>query len=206
MNNSFFRRRQFLLWGLGAAGVGLAASLRPRQLAAKSNQILTSTAQPRKFIEAAAPLLPEFQGIQQWLNSAPLTRQNLKGSVVLIQFWTLGCINCQRTLPYITRWHQQYAQQGLKVIGVHTPEFSFERKVSNIQAAMKRHGITYPVAVDNNFKTWQAYRNEYWPHLFLADRQGIIRYDHIGEGAYAETAQMIQKLLQSWLARFYLSG
>ncbi len=196
MNNSFFQRRQFLLWGLGAAGAGLAASLRPRQLAAKSNQILTPTAQPREFT-AAASLLPEFQGIQQWLNSAPLTRQDLKGSVVLIQFWTLGCINCQRTLPYITRWHQQYAQQGLKVIGVHTPEFPFERKVSNIQAAMKRHGITYPVAVDNNFQTWQAYRNEYWPHLFLADRQGLIRYDHIGEGAYPATAQMIKKLLQS---------
>jgi thiol-disulfide isomerase/thioredoxin len=197
MRNSLFQRRQFLLWGWGAAGAGLAASLKPGASKAKSSQILTPSPVPSEPTIAAAPLLPEFQGIQQWLNSAPLTRQDLKGSVVLLQFWTLGCINCQRTLPYIIRWHQQYAQQGLKVIGVHTPEFAFERKVSNIQAAMKRHGITYPVAVDNNFKTWQAYRNEYWPHLFLADRQGIIRYDHIGEGAYQKTAQMIQKLLQS---------
>jgi thiol-disulfide isomerase/thioredoxin len=197
MKNSLFQRRQFLLWGLGAAGTGLAVSFRSGASKAKSSQILTPSPPPSAPIIAAANLLPEFQGIQQWLNSAPLTRQDLKGSVVLLQFWTLGCINCQRTLPYLTRWYQQYAQQGLKVIGVHTPEFAFERKISNIQAAMKRHGITYPVAVDNNFKTWQAYRNEYWPHLFLADRQGIIRYDHIGEGAYPETAQMIQKLLQS---------
>ncbi len=199
MSNSIFQRRQFLLFGLGSVGTGVAASLWPRQLTAKSgsfNSIAPSPEPPEPLI-AAAPLLPEFQGIQQWLNSAPLTRQSLKGKVVLLQFWTLGCINCQRTLPYMTRWHQQYASQGLQVVGVHTPEFPFERKVSNIQAAMKRHGITYPVAVDNNFKTWQAYRNEYWPHLFLADRQGLIRYDHIGEGAYPETAKMIQKLLQS---------
>ncbi len=197
MKNSLLQRRQFLFWGLGVAGAGLAASFWPKASKAKSSQIVTPRPASIAPTIAAAQLLPEFQGIQQWLNSAPLTRQDLKGSVVLIQFWTLGCINCQRTLPYITRWHQQYAQQGLKVIGVHTPEFPFERKVSNIQAAMKRHGITYPVAVDNNFKTWQAYRNEYWPHLFLADRQGIIRYDHIGEGAYPETAQMIKKLLRS---------
>jgi thiol-disulfide isomerase/thioredoxin len=146
---------------------------------------------------ANGSLLPEFQGIQQWLNSAPLTRQDLKGSVALIQFWTLGCINCQRTLPYITSWHQKYAAQGLKVIGIHAPEFVFERQVNNIQRAMKKHGITYPVAVDNGFKTWKAYGNEYWPHLFLADRQGIIRYDHIGEGAYSETAQKIKQLLNS---------
>jgi thiol-disulfide isomerase/thioredoxin len=186
-NSSFLQRRQFLLWGLGAASAGVTASLWPKSLATTANHSPTAAALP----------LPEFQGIQQWLNSAPLTRKDLKGQVVLLQFWTLGCINCQRTLPYITAWHRQYAKQGLQVVGVHTPEFPFERKVSNIQAAMKRHGITYPVAIDNNFKTWQAYHNEYWPHLFLADRQGIIRYDHIGEGAYAETAQMIQKLLQS---------
>jgi thiol-disulfide isomerase/thioredoxin len=193
MNNSLLQRRQFLLGGLGAASAGIAANLWPRSLATSANR----SSPPPATNTAAAQRLPEFQGIQQWLNSSPLTRQDLKGRVVLLQFWTLGCINCQRTLPYITSWHQQYAKQGLQVIGVHTPEFPFERKVSNIQAAMKRHGITYPVAIDNNFKTWQAYRNEYWPHLFLADRQGIIRYDHIGEGAYAETAQMIQKLLQS---------
>jgi thiol-disulfide isomerase/thioredoxin len=200
MNNSLLQRRRFLLFGLGAAGAGVAATLWPPGSKAKSSQFITIPTKPAvandEPLIAAAPLLPEFQGIQKWLNSAPLTRQDLQGSVVLIQFWTLGCINCRRTLPYITRWHRQYASSGLKVIGVHTPEFSFERKISNIQAAIKQHGITYPVAVDNEFKTWQAYRNEYWPHLFLADRQGLIRYDHIGEGAYSETAQMIQKLLK----------
>jgi AhpC/TSA family len=100
-------------------------------------------------------------------------------------------------LPYIVKWHQQYAKQGLKVVSVHTPEFPYERKIANIQAAIKKHGITYPVAVDNDFKTWQAYKNEYWPHLFLANRQGTIVYDHIGEGAYPETEQTIQKLLKS---------
>lgn len=202
MNNSFFQRRQFLLFGLGVAGAGVAATLWPRKWPAQSGEVAIKTSSPVAPVatqpqdSASARLLPEFQGIQQWLNSAPLTRQDLQGSVVLLQFWTLGCINCQRTLPYITRWHQQYAAQGLKVIGVHTPEFPFERQVGNIQAAIERHHITYPVAVDNNFQTWQAYRNEYWPHLFLADRQGLIRYDHIGEGAYTETANTIEKLLK----------
>jgi thiol-disulfide isomerase/thioredoxin len=202
MNNSFFQRRQFLLFGLGAAGAGVAAALWPRKWPAQSGEVAIKTSFPVAPVatqpqeSTSARLLPEFQGIQQWLNSDPLTRKDLQGSVVLLQFWTLGCINCQRTLPYITRWHQQYAAQGLKVIGVHTPEFPCERQVGNIQAAIERHHITYPVAVDNNFQTWQAYRNEYWPHLFLADRQGLIRYDHIGEGAYTETANTIEKLLK----------
>jgi thiol-disulfide isomerase/thioredoxin len=199
MSNSFLNRRQFLLLGLGATSAGLSAALWPRSMAAKSSDIAPAIPSNGNNIASIAngSLLPEFQGIQQWLNSAPLTRQDLKGSVALIQFWTLGCINCQRTLPYITSWHQKYAAQGLKVVGIHAPEFVFERQVNNIQRAMKKHGITYPVAVDNGFKTWKAYGNEYWPHLFLADRQGIIQYDHIGEGAYSETAQKIRQLLNS---------
>ena len=139
--------------------------------------------------------LPEFQGISQWLNSNPLSIQDLQGSVVMIQFWTFGCINCQRTLPYVTRWHEQYAAKGLKIIGVHTPEFAFERDVNNIKNAMQKHGINYTVALDNEFKTWKAYGNEYWPHLYLADREGKLRYDHIGEGAYTQTEQTIKQLL-----------
>ncbi|HEY9647197.1 MAG TPA: thioredoxin family protein [Chroococcidiopsis sp.] len=139
--------------------------------------------------------LPDFQGISQWLNSDPLTVAELKGSVVLIQFWTFACINCKRTLPYITQWHQQYADQGLRVIGIHTPEFAFERQVNNIKAALTEHGITYPVPLDNDFATWKAYKNRYWPHLFLSDRDGIIRYDYIGEGAYSETESVIRQLL-----------
>jgi thiol-disulfide isomerase/thioredoxin len=139
--------------------------------------------------------LPEFMGIANWLNSQPLSITDLQGSVTLIQFWTFACINCQRTLPYIVRWHQDYANRGLKVIGIHTPEFSFEREVNQVERALKQHGITYPVPLDNDYKTWSAYQNQYWPHLFLADRQGVIQYDHIGEGAYSETEQKIQQLL-----------
>ncbi|HEY9805574.1 MAG TPA: redoxin domain-containing protein, partial [Candidatus Obscuribacterales bacterium] len=119
----------------------------------------------------------------------------LKDKVVLVQFWTFACINCQRTLPYITQWHRQYAAQGLQIIGIHTPEFAFERDIGNIQRAIQQHQITYPVPLDNEFKTWNAYDNEYWPHLFLADRQGLLRYDHIGEGAYDQTEQTIRQLI-----------
>jgi thiol-disulfide isomerase/thioredoxin len=139
--------------------------------------------------------LPEFQGISHWLNSPPLAIADLKGKVVLVQFWTFSCINCQRTLPYITRWHRQYAAQGLTVIGVHTPEFAFEREVNAVKKALQQHQIAYAVALDNAYKTWSAYSNNYWPHLFLADRQGILRYDHIGEGAYDTTERTIRQLL-----------
>jgi thiol-disulfide isomerase/thioredoxin len=149
-----------------------------------------------RAIAAPGKALPGFFGISEWLNSNPLKPSDLKGSVVLVQFWTFACINCQRTLPYIVQWHRQYASRGLKIIGVHTPEFPFERKTSNVREALKKHQITYPVPLDNDFKTWNAFNNQYWPHLFLADRQGIIVYDHIGEGAYSETERTIQKLLR----------
>jgi thiol-disulfide isomerase/thioredoxin len=141
--------------------------------------------------------LPEFVGISQWLNTPPLKVADLKGQVVLIQFWTLGCINCQRTFPSMVAWQRQYAQRGLKIVGIHTPEFPYEREISNIRQAMQKYDITYSVAVDNQFKTWMAYQNRFWPHLFLADRQGKIQYDHIGEGAYDRTEQMIRQLLSA---------
>lgn len=205
MNIPLLQRRK-LLWYLGlgigtaAAGVGLKnvviSTSNERKIVKQSstNPLLVS---PTKSV-AILPnqqFLPEFQGINQWLNSPPVNTSNLKGKVVLVQFWTFACINCQRTLPYITRWHQQYASQGLQVIGVHTPEFPFEQDINNVKAALKLHKITYPVPLDNQFKTWQAYQNQYWPHLFLADRQNILRYDHIGEGAYDETEQTIRQLL-----------
>lgn len=183
-------RRKFLTYlGLGTLGFQLA-SCASRSLSASS--IITNKT---KQIATTANRLPEFQGISEWINSAPLTTKDLLGKVVLVQIWTLGCINCQRTLPYITSWHKKYADCGLQTIGIHTPEFAFERDVKNIRRAMTKYGITYPVGVDNNFQTWKAYKNEYWPHLFLADRQGIVRYDHIGEGAYAETEAKIRQLL-----------
>jgi thiol-disulfide isomerase/thioredoxin len=199
MDKSIWQRRQFLYFGLGAIGMGAVTAYGiGSKRVENANHISSANAMPVKSTEiAASNSLPEFQGIQEWLNSSPLTKKDLQGSVALIHIWTFACINCQRTLPYIVKWHQQYAAQGLKVVSVHTPEFPYERKIANIQAAIKKHGITYPVAVDNDFKTWQAYKNEYWPHLFLANRQGTIVYDHIGEGAYLDTEQTIQKLLKS---------
>lgn len=201
MDKNFIKRRRLLTYlGLGAIGVGgvaIASGLRSQKITVPTAVAPNST--PAQDVTAALPTdakrLPEFQGISQWLNSSPLTTADLKGSVVLIQFWTFGCINCIRTLPYVTSWHEKYAAQGLKIIGVHTPEFAYEKVANNVKQALKKHKINYAVPIDNDFKTWNAYKNEYWPHLFLADRQGVIRYDHIGEGAYSETEQMIRQLL-----------
>ena len=180
-------RRKFLTYlGLGTLGW---------QAASFASRPSTSPIVTPGDIATSANQLPEFQGISEWMNSSPLTTKDLLGKVVLVQIWTLGCINCQRTLPYVTSWHKKYAAKGLQTIGIHTPEFPFERDSKNIRRAIAKHGITYPVGVDNDFQTWKAFKNEYWPHLFLADRQGIIRYDHIGEGAYAETEAKIRQLL-----------
>ena len=197
------QRRQLLVYlGLGLVGVSAATLAPGRQKISTSTAPDPTSKTPNiatKEVPANLPTgktLPEFQGISEWLNGSPLTIADLSGSVVLIQFWTFACINCQRTLPYIVKWHQQYADQGLKVVGVHTPEFAFERETSNVQKALKEHQITYPVPLDIDFKTWKAYDNGYWPELYLADRQGKIRYNHIGEGAYDETEQTIRQLLQ----------
>jgi len=200
------KRRQ-LLWyfglGIGAAAVGIgwkkisSMNALTRPISPTTMPAKTSMTTPAEKL-GTAPIpqpLPEFQGISQWLNSPPLQIADLKGKVVLIQFWTFACINCQRTLPYITRWHREYQSQGLQIIGIHAPEFPYERDINNIQRALQTHQITYPVPLDNEFKTWNAYENQYWPHLFLADRQGNLQYDHIGEGSYQETEQMIRQLL-----------
>lgn len=140
--------------------------------------------------------LPSLGGAAQWLNSPPLTAQALKGKVVLVDFWTYSCINCLRTLPYVKAWAEKYRDQGLVVIGVHTPEFAFERDVGNVTKAMKDLGITYPVAIDNDYKVWRAFNNQYWPAHYFADAQGRIRYHHFGEGKYAESERVIQQLLR----------
>ncbi|MBK5303426.1 MULTISPECIES: cytochrome c biogenesis protein DipZ [unclassified Pseudomonas] len=140
--------------------------------------------------------LPSLDGAVQWLNSPPLTTQALKGKVVLVDFWTYSCINCLRTLPYVKAWAEKYRDQGLVVIGVHTPEFAFERDAGNVTKAMKDLGITYPVAIDNDYKVWRAFNNQYWPAHYFADAQGRIRYHHFGEGKYAESERVIQQLLR----------
>ncbi|MDY7533139.1 cytochrome c biogenesis protein DipZ [Pseudomonas sp. Bout1] len=140
--------------------------------------------------------LPALDGAVQWLNSEPLTAEALKGKVVLVDFWTYSCINCLRTLPYVKAWAEKYRDQGLVVIGVHAPEFAFERDVNNVTKAMKDLGITYPVAIDNDYKIWRAFNNQYWPAHYFADAKGQIRYHHFGEGDYAESERVIQQLLR----------
>lgn len=150
--------------------------------------------------------LPPLNGAVQWLNSPPLDAQALKGKVVLVDFWTYSCINCLRTLPYVKAWAEKYRDQGLVVIGVHAPEFAFERDVGNVTKAMKELGINYPVAIDNDYKIWRAFNNEYWPAHYFADAQGRIRYHHFGEGDYAESERVIQQLLREAGAKTVADG
>jgi cytochrome c biogenesis protein CcdA/thiol-disulfide isomerase/thioredoxin len=138
---------------------------------------------------------PDFQGISQWLNSKPLTLGALRGRVVLIDFWTYSCVNCIRTLPYVKHWYETYRDAGLVVVGVHTPEFAFEHVPGNVEYAVRAFGIDYPVALDNDYGTWTAWGNRYWPAEYYVDRQGHVRYAHFGEGNYAETEEVIRALL-----------
>ena len=145
------------------------------------------------------PQAPELAGISGYLNLGKDEKEikiaDFRGKVALIDFWTYTCINCIRTLPHLIEWDQKYRDKGLVIIGVHTPEFEFEKKQENVKAAMEKYGITYRVVQDNEYATWQAFGNRYWPHEYLIDAEGYIRHDHIGEGRYAETEQRIQELL-----------
>jgi thiol-disulfide isomerase/thioredoxin len=139
--------------------------------------------------------LPSFDGATGWLNSPPLTEPDLRGKVVLINFWTYTCVNWLRQLPYVRAWAERYSGQGLVVIGVHTPEFSFEHDRDNVRWAVRQMGIGYPVAVDSDYAIWRAFRNNYWPALYIADAQGRIRHHHFGEGEYQRSEMIIQQLL-----------
>jgi thiol-disulfide isomerase/thioredoxin len=139
--------------------------------------------------------VPEFSGISAWLNSPPLTTESLRGKVVLVQFWTYSCINCLRTLPYVTRWHEQYKDKGLVVVGVHTPEFAFEKERANVETAIKRLGTHYAVAQDNQYRTWRAFENQYWPAAYLIDRSGTIVATQFGEGGYRQMERAIARLV-----------
>ena len=138
---------------------------------------------------------PEFEGISSYINSNGTNLSDLKGKVVLIDFWTYSCINCIRTLPYLVDWNQKYSDKGLVIIGIHSPEFEFEKGVDNVKQAVTRFGIKYPVLLDNDHGTWNAFQNSYWPRKYLVDSEGFIRYDHIGEGGYVETENAIRNLL-----------
>ncbi|WP_448723070.1 cytochrome c biogenesis protein DipZ [Pseudomonas farris] len=191
--------------GIEQALVSRFAGKLPTDSGAMMSQIPRGRDQPAGSMKMTATIpgelpiegnLPSLDGAVQWLNSPPLTAQALKGKVVLVDFWTYSCINCLRTLPYVKAWAEKYRDQGLVVIGVHTPEFAFERDVGNVTKAMKDLGITYPVAIDNDYKVWRAFNNQYWPAHYFADAQGRIRYHHFGEGKYAESERVIQQLLR----------
>ena len=145
---------------------------------------------------AEGPNASEIKGISGWINSQPLKIGSLLGKVVLVDFWTYTCVNCIRTWPYLRQWYEKYADDGLVIIGVHTPEFTFEKEIRNVRKAVAKYGIRWPVALDNDYVTWEAYGNRYWPAKYLIDKDGIIRYTHFGEGAYGETESRIRELLE----------
>lgn len=181
------------LAGPARDGAMMAAQAQP-----DSSMRMVRTAASVTTASVALPVegqLPPLSGAVQWLNSPPLTAQDLRGKVVLLDVWTYSCINCLRTLPYVKAWAKKYRDQGLVVIGVHAPEFAFERNVANVKRAVHELGIDYPVAIDNHYAIWRALHNEYWPAEYLVDAQGRIRHHHFGEGEYAQTEHAIQQLL-----------
>jgi len=176
--------------------VGTNMPSAPRASFDRSGLMLASTAAPRPALAlrdegAIAPLA----GASEWINSPPLTAESLRGKVVLVDFWTYSCINCLRTLPYVRAWADKYKDAGLVVLGVHAPEFAFEKLPANVRKATKDLGIGFPVAVDSNYAIWRAFGNQYWPALYFVDAQGRIRHHQFGEGGYEKSEQVIQQLL-----------
>jgi cytochrome c biogenesis protein CcdA/thiol-disulfide isomerase/thioredoxin len=171
--------------------------LRPNQKTASSEPSMMQ-AKPSGENGGQLPvedLMPSLDGAQEWLNSPPLSFEALKGKVVLVDFWTYSCINCLRSIPYVRAWAEKYRDHGLVVIGVHAPEFAFERNVDNVKSAIATFKIGYPVAVDNEYKIWRSFENEYWPAHYFIDGNGKVRHHHFGEGEYAESERIIQRML-----------
>ncbi len=160
-----------------------------------SNSVANAVAKDAQLLDTAQSA-PDFTGGGTWLNSPPLSlKKDLRGKVVLVDFWTYSCINCIRTLPYLRKWYDTYKDQGFVIVGVHSPEFEFEKKTENVAKALKDLQVTWPVVQDNDLKIWSAYNNEFWPAHYLIDQKGKIRYTHFGEGNYVETENAIRKLL-----------
>lgn len=178
-----------MLAQLDGQAIAWASNLWP---SAESHEPAPDSAPTTLGLDTAA----EFTGIDNWFNTlGPISMSALKGKVVLVDFWTYSCINCIRTLPHIQKLYERYASQGLVVVGVHTPEFAFERSASNVQAAIKRFGLTYPIAQDNQYKTWESYSNIYWPAQYLIDRQGRIVFKHFGEGNEEQIENQVRHAL-----------
>jgi cytochrome c biogenesis protein CcdA/thiol-disulfide isomerase/thioredoxin len=197
-----------VLLGVVAIAFGLDTGFLTQLSLAKTaglEQALVDKVMPQRAVKTTAvagsefPVegtMPSLDGATIWLNSPPLTPKGLRGKVVLVDFWTYSCINCLRALPYIEAWAQKYKDHGLVVIGIHAPEFAFEKDIGNVRRAVHDLGVTYPVALDNDLKIWQAFNNEYWPAHYFIDTQGRIRHHHFGEGEYDESERVIQKLLK----------
>jgi len=155
------------------------------------------TSQVTSIDKSGYKLAPALVGIANYINTTPKQlAKEIEGKVVLYDIWTYSCINCIRTLPYVTAWNEKYVDEGLLIIGIHSPEFEFEKDLNNVQMAVDKYGINYPIVLDNDWETWKAFENRYWPRKYLADHEGYIRYDHIGEGGYQETEKIIQQLLE----------
>ncbi len=203
-------RKKYFLLGLALAlivsGIVVVERTKPARVTSPSTQKTLAVKQgeeispiqrksaeekKRKFQQA-----PELAGINAFVNTPKISVADLiDKKVILVDFWTYSCINCQRTTPYLNAWYEKYKDKGLEIIGVHTPEFDFEKRLDNVQAAVKKFDIQYPVALDNDYATWSVYKNLYWPRKYLVDIDGFIVYDHIGEGGYEETEKKIQELL-----------
>jgi thiol-disulfide isomerase/thioredoxin len=179
-----------MLAGAGVASIGTLAEDKSAM-----HKMTPATEIPAKAQPAVERELSSLGSATEWLNSQPLTAAGLRGKVVLIDVWTYTCINWLRTVPYVRAWAAKYKDQGLVVIGVHAPEFQFERNVDNVRRAVKDMGLTYPIAIDNDFAIWRAFRNQAWPALFFVDAQGRMRHQHFGEGDYERSERFIQQLL-----------
>lgn len=182
---------------LGLIGFNTSAWLAENTPSSSTTEPISppSSATTSLSVAATGPAAPEIVGISHWINSDPLTIGQLKGKVILVDFWTYSCINCIRTLPYLENWYEKYKEKGLVILGIHTPEFPFESDVDNVAAAVRKFGLTYPVALDNQDATWENYQNKYWPAHYLINQQGQIVDQHFGEGAYRETEDKIRALL-----------
>ncbi|WP_434706520.1 cytochrome c biogenesis protein DipZ [Pseudomonas sp. D4-18] len=210
---AWLRRATGALVLLAAVAIGTGAD--DRLLAATSSQqsasleksLLKSVPKAIDYVvsKASASAMPDLEaqgampsldGAVQWLNSPPLSSESLRGKVVLVDFWTYDCINCQHTLPYVNEWAKKYEKDGLVVIGVHTPEYGYEKIIDNVRAQVRKLDIQYPVAIDNRYAIWRAFNNQYWPAHYFIDAKGQVRYSHFGEGRYGEQEQVIQRLLQ----------
>ena len=184
-------RRRNILIGIVVGLVVVVASVYATGLSERLLAPFGTSAEYESSKSAMAP--PMAHG--DWINSEPLRLEDLRGRVVLLEFWTFGCINCRNTLPFVKSWHDRYREKGLIVIGVHSPEFAEERIVENLRRQVVSLGINYSVVSDNDYRTWNAYDVQAWPTMFLLDKQGRIRWKHVGEGDYDETERVIQKLL-----------